>query len=515
MPLAHSLRRTLGLVGLGLVSSAALVACRSRAPAIRPTHEPAASDAAIVDAGPEVQAVAPPPTHVDLDTRFFHVDGDHAWGSFALRPTAFPLIAADGTRVLVFEQAGGASSLRGGSGAPTLVTIRVADETELARTPVPALAPPADTKGDLARSRQWLALELDRLRAIEDAWVREGWTSMTACEDFSYPHHEPYACSVWPSRTPPDGTQQFVCGVGPRLLSIDYADGQRLRLHSPSGALSLSRTDWHLRSSVPTLEGLGEGCFVGFWADAAHGVVVGALHLDLIERGALKSPVPHIAYPEGHEGKWVIVKHGLGAFTRAPAWVPTAPTCAPGMKAIPEGDVIDRSAPHPGRRFVPAFCLDATEVPVSAYKRCVAAGGCPPFADSLRSDNETSERCTASDPAKASHPMTCVTRLHAAAYCAWVGKRLPSKLELDRAAFGDDARAHPWGDDAEHAGVCGEGTCPVGTSKGDVSPFGVLDLDGNAREWTSTSAYGDRASSWALRDEAWSSDSRMGIRCAR
>lgn len=82
-----------------------------------------------------------------------------------------------------------------------------------------------------------------------------------------------------------------------------------------------------------------------------------------------------------------------------------------------------------------------------------------------------------------------VTHDEADAYARWIGKRLPSEAEYHRAAFGDDGRKYPWGDeppDASRGNFDFAHWDPVPVGCYPPSPFGVYDLIGNGWEWTST-----------------------------
>lgn len=219
---------------------------------------------------------------------------------------------------------------------------------------------------------------------------------------------------------------------------------------------------------------------------------------------------------------------------RAGAWL----SCLLGLGFLATAARADEPAAQLSAPVSPAAVrLDATEVTVAAYGRCLAAGACSD-AGLNQSQWGPPSFCNHGSAEKANHPMNCVAQAQAAAYCQWAGGHLPSDDEWER-AFGSDP--YPWGEARpDSKRLCRSdfdqhGTCPVGSLPGGATASGLLDLAGNVAEWTSTrtcptcSTFVNRGGAfgggWGLavaerfghlrgRDEETRRGSYLGLRCA-
>ncbi len=183
--------------------------------------------------------------------------------------------------------------------------------------------------------------------------------------------------------------------------------------------------------------------------------------------------------------------NGTAIVQLSPAWVAGMTQESPSDGAIlvyvpagtfimgtPADDPLADGDESPQRTiFLDAFWLDRTEVSNGMYERCVQADMCDPIV-TPRPDYLT----------QPDYPVQGVIWPNAAAYCAWVGRRLPTEAEWEKGARGTEGRLYPWGDTSPdrlqvnvdfHVGD----VAPVGTHPDDVSPYGALDMGGNVLEW--------------------------------
>ncbi len=183
--------------------------------------------------------------------------------------------------------------------------------------------------------------------------------------------------------------------------------------------------------------------------------------------------------------------------TPIPSPTPTFPDGAE-MVFVPPGEFLMGSAAGEGYDderpqhtvYLEAFLIDKTEVSNSQYQRCVDVGACQQskyFGDSVYNN--------------AGQPVVGVSWEDARAYCAWVGQRLPTEAEWEKAARGTGGRIYPWGNefDGNRLNYCDSNcpsdqkdvgvsdgyalTSPVGSYPAGASPYGILDMAGNVWEW--------------------------------
>jgi formylglycine-generating enzyme required for sulfatase activity len=215
------------------------------------------------------------------------------------------------------------------------------------------------------------------------------------------------------------------------------------------------------------------------------------------------------------------------------------------LMGTPEGK--GRSNEHPQHMVtLSGYCIDKTEVTVRAYAACSDDGRCDPAPLNNhvpgKDDADVAvydQFCNGNRGDRQNHPINCLDWNMAKTYCEAVGKRLPTEAEWEYAARGSDNRTYPWGEeppgprlldacDSECLAMLkrlntpgatpktlfdgDDGwatTAPVGSYPDGASPFGVLDMAGNVREWVAD-AYGSYGSD-AVTDPTGGSDDKYRV----
>jgi formylglycine-generating enzyme required for sulfatase activity len=108
---------------------------------------------------------------------------------------------------------------------------------------------------------------------------------------------------------------------------------------------------------------------------------------------------------------------------------------------------------------------------------------------------------------QADHPVVGVSYYEAEAYAKWVGKRLPTEREWEKAARGEDGRKYPWGDEFDQKKCNSEEsainhTTPITQYPKGVSSCGCYDMAGNVWEWCAD-WYDEKKDSRVLRGGSW------------
>jgi formylglycine-generating enzyme required for sulfatase activity len=198
------------------------------------------------------------------------------------------------------------------------------------------------------------------------------------------------------------------------------------------------------------------------------------------------------------------------------------------MALVPAGEFLMGSPPGNGSFsdeqpqrlvYLSAFWIDRHEVTNEEYLRFVQATGHPTPANDKPALIiwEQGKPLPGIEP----HPVVNVSWHDAVAYCRWAGKRLPTEAEWEKAARGTGGRRYPWGNEwnptlansasywagrtiefssgaewkafwvngegariSKERGIKGEVlTLPVGSFPQAASPYGLMDMAGNAAEW--------------------------------
>jgi formylglycine-generating enzyme required for sulfatase activity len=142
---------------------------------------------------------------------------------------------------------------------------------------------------------------------------------------------------------------------------------------------------------------------------------------------------------------------------------------------------------HPQREiYLDAFYIDENPVTNADYKKFIDETGYKPPYLGLSWSRKYDWHNGVYPEGKENCPVVLVSWHDAVAYCQWMGKRLPTEAEWEKAARGTDGRIWPWGNkwDSQKLACHGVGdTQPVGKFKAGKSPYGCFDMAGNVWEW--------------------------------
>ena len=155
----------------------------------------------------------------------------------------------------------------------------------------------------------------------------------------------------------------------------------------------------------------------------------------------------------------------------------------------------DATLRNEARPALAAFRIDRTEVTNAAFTMLASMSGFTDIASPVYPLNDELKNAGG-----ARKPVTGIPWHVAHAYCRYLGKELTSSQQWVKAMRGGaplpdgtpnphPRRNLPWGGTEAEAAARArldptKGVADVGTHPGDVSPYGVLDLTGNAQEWT-------------------------------
>ena len=144
----------------------------------------------------------------------------------------------------------------------------------------------------------------------------------------------------------------------------------------------------------------------------------------------------------------------------------------------PDGTLCEANEQPYHHVMLSTYDIDPAEVSKWDYYRCVEDGKCTLPAREL----EALDIIDLAD-----YPVVGVTWAQAAAYCAYMGRRLPTEAEWERAARGDDGRTFPWGEASPDCGRVSYGSCGppsrVYSKQAGAHPMGTLHMAGNVAEW--------------------------------
>ncbi len=149
-----------------------------------------------------------------------------------------------------------------------------------------------------------------------------------------------------------------------------------------------------------------------------------------------------------------------------------------------------RDEPKPHVESTGEYWIDTYEVSNEQFARFLNAqkGDVAKFVDPTVRGLVRDGATWRAEAGRERHPVTTATWYGAEAYATWVGGRIPTDGEWEKAARGTDGRTYPWGEEPPDAQRCNyhatglNDAAPVGSFPRGASPYGAMDMAGNVYE---------------------------------
>jgi formylglycine-generating enzyme required for sulfatase activity len=210
------------------------------------------------------------------------------------------------------------------------------------------------------------------------------------------------------------------------------------------------------------------------------------------EFGSVSEETIQFTSPDGTVHKMALVPPGTFFMGTSDQQLQTVQSLYP---QFPDGLFSPDRPQH--RVYLDAFYIDVLEVTNQAYVNFLNAQvlGDRDESGNLLLDVEGEESfirffggAFVVVPERTTHPATYISWYGAQRYCNWSFGRLPTEAEWEKAARGVDGRVFPWGNTLADTTLTNFDAMPglplpVGSLKEGASPYGLLNMAGNAYEW--------------------------------